>query len=351
MFSIACPRKLPILLTLSLFAAFATGSSGDDLSVGQIALPSPITREGVPDTIVEASAIQLCGDGELMLVAHDKDASLYLVNRHTGNLVGAPLTSPRFPKTTARGPKWEGMAHDVDGNYYVIGSHSGDTAEERQSRAYLLRFRLTSDVPPQIDDASIVRWNLDTSLVENLRSEGLSPEAVDLRKIEALAVRDHDGRRELMIGLRAPVDRARAFVADITACPDGAELKLAPFFSFAAAPREGLPSELTSMEYVDALGGTLILTASEDENNVFHGNSLYFVPDGEAQTAQLLTTFEVAMKAEGLNVIGVSESDERTTLDLLVSFDNDAHKTKIPSRLQHIELIRTKSGTANNKAR
>ncbi len=70
-------------------------------------------------------------------------------------------------------------------------------------------------------------------------------------------------------------------MADITASPSpDAELELKPLFTFEAEQREGYTSELTSLEYVPALEGFLVVTASEDETNAFHGNTLWFVPDG-----------------------------------------------------------------------
>ena len=93
-------------------------------------------------------------------------------------------------------------------------------------------------------------------------------------------------------------------MADITAAPSpDAELELKPAFRFAADPREGEASELTSLEYVPELGGFLVVTASEDAANAFHGNTLWFVADGETTRAQKIATFEVAMKAEGLAIL------------------------------------------------
>jgi hypothetical protein len=83
-----------------------------------------------------------------------------------------------------------------------------------------------------------------------------------------------------------------------------------------------------------------VITASEDEANAFHGNTLWFVPDGETTTAQKIVTFEVAMKAEGLAILGVEKTPERTALKLLITYDNDPHATKIPSRLQTVTLVR-----------
>jgi hypothetical protein len=164
--------------------------------------------------------------------------------------------------------------------------------------------------------------------------------------VEGLALRETrsaDGttRRELLVGLRAPTDKVRVFQADITSPPSPeAEIELKPAFSFVADPREGQASELTSLEYVPELAGSLVVTASEDEDNAFHGNALWFVPDGQASQAKKVATFEVAMKAEGLAILGVEKTGERTAVKLLITYDNDPHATKIPSRFQTATLVR-----------
>ncbi len=179
-----------------------------------------------------------------------------------------------------------------------------------------------------------------------LKAQGLADVEVAKRKIEGLAIRESkkaDGSacRELVIGLRAPTDRVRAFVTDISRAPSAdAELELKPLFSFEAESREGQTSELTSLEYVPQLGGFLVVTASEDESNAFHGNTLYFVSDGEANRAHKIATFEVAMKAEGLTVLGAEKDGAKTEVKLLITFDNDPHATRIPSRFQTVTLVR-----------
>ena len=46
------------------------------------------------------------------------------------------------------------------------------------------------------------------------------------------------------------------------------------------------------------------------------------------------------MKAEGLAVLGVENQAERTEVKLLITYDNDPHATKIPSRFQTATLVR-----------
>jgi hypothetical protein len=237
------------------------------------------------------------------------------------------------------------MARDGEGNYYLIGAHVGKSDEERASKSVLLRFRLKDGDLPAIDDTSVIRWDISRSLEAVLHAAGLGVKHVAQRKIEGLAIRESkkaDGslRRELVIGLREPSDKVRAFGVEITAAPSpDAELDLKPVFSFEAEPREGVTAQLTSLDHVCALGGFLVVTATEDESNVFHGNTLWFVPDGETSRARKVATFEVAMKAAGLAVLGVDQAGPRTAVRLLITFDNDPHATKIPSRFQTATLV------------
>jgi hypothetical protein len=339
----ALPR---VLVSLALAGSLATASRADEFRLEDASLPAPLLEGDRPNVIIEASGVEPIGDGQRFLVAHDKAPALYVVDAKTGRLAGPPITSPRFPRQTKTGPKWEGMALDSDGNYYIVGSHSGKTDPERSEKAELLRFRLTTSATPSIDDASVVRWRIERGLVAALKAAGLNEQAVSKRKIEGLTVRETKtaggtARKELIVGLREPGDRVRAFVADITREPvTDAELELKPLFAFEAEPREGVESQLTSLEYVPALAGFLIVTASEDEGNAFHGNTLWFVADSDSARARKLAVFEVAMKAEGLAVLGTDTRGARTDVRLLITFDNDAHSTKMPSRFQTVTLVR-----------
>lgn len=337
----------PALALALLFApATATVAVADEFRLAAPSLPAPFLNNGKTDRVIEASGVEPIGDGRTLLVAHDKHPALHLVDAATGRLIGAPITSSRFPGPSKIGPKWEAMALDSEGNYYLIGAHVGKTDEERTAKSYLFRFRLKTDgTSPAIDDASVVRWNIARSLEAALKADGLAPEQVAKRKIEGLAVRVRTvagaTRRDLVIGLRDPGDKVRAYAADITETPSpDAELELKPLFSFQAEPCEGVPSQLTSLEYVPALEGFLVVTATEDQDNVFHGNTLWYVPDGSTSHARKIKVFGVAMKAEGLAVLGASTEAGKTSVKLLITFDNDPHATKIPSRFQTVTLVR-----------
>src|SRR5262249_22558991 len=129
--------------------------------------------------------------------------------------------------------------------------------------------------------------------------------------------------------------------ADISNVPSpDSELELKPAFSFTALPCEGVTSQLTSLEYSRALGGCLVVTATEDEGNAFHGNSLWFIADKEPGQAIKVGTFEVAMKAEGLAILSSQTTSQRISVKLLITYDNDAHATKMPSRFQTVTLVR-----------
>jgi hypothetical protein len=137
----------------------------------------------------------------------------------------------------------------------------------------------------------------------------------------------------------------RAFAADITRTPeDNAALALSPLFRFDAGQREGVQAQLTSLHYLPEWQGFLITTATEDEQNAFHGNTLWFLPDAQVVQGgpvhpQSVHVFESSMKAEGLAVIPEAASNPRS-IRLAIRYDNDPHTTHIPSRLQFLTLSR-----------
>jgi hypothetical protein len=328
-------------LILAMMGLAPACADADELRLESGSLPAPLLDNGQVNTVIEASAVEPIGDGRRFLLAHDKHPALFVVDTATGRLLGAPITSSRFPRPSKLGgPKWEGMARDSAGNYYIIGAHVGMTDEERASKSVLHRFRLKDGERPAIDDASVIRWDIAHSLVSSLKAQGLGASEVAQRKIEGLAIRERRkaeglAARELVIGLREPSDRVRAFAADITSAPAlDAEIELKPVFAFQAEPRQGIASQLTSLEYVPALGGFLVVTATEDQANTFHGNTLWFVPDGETSRAQKVAIFEVAMKAEGLAVLDVEQNGPRTAIKLLISYVVGPTMPPSPSRLR-----------------
>ena len=193
-----------IFAMISVAPVFA---GADEFRLESATLPAPLFEGEKINAVIEASAVEPIGDGSLLLVAHDKNPALFIVETKSGRILGDPITSPRFPAPIGAGPKWEGMARDSEGSFYLIGAHTGKTDEERATKNVLIRFRLKDGDPPAIDDASIVRWDIARSLEAVLKAEGLSAEELAKRKIEGLAIRESKAaggslRRELLVGLR-----------------------------------------------------------------------------------------------------------------------------------------------------
>jgi hypothetical protein len=301
---------------------------------------APFLRDGRADVVIEPSGVAPIGDGRRVLVADERAAALRVVEVATGALVGAPLGSTKWPPTTENGPSWQGMALDSEGNYYLVGSHGGQTDEERAASSMVVRFRLRGGDPPAIEDASVVRWDIARPLEAALRAQGLDAGRVAQREVGGLAVREVGGRRELVIGLKKPDDKVRAFAADITDAPSpGATLSLRRVFAFDAGRRDGIAPRLTSLEYVPAVGGFLVLTAAVGSDNGFRDNALWLVNNGQPNVARSYATIGDGMKAGGLAVLGVKASGHQTEIKLLIAYDNDPHATRIPSRFQTASLV------------
>jgi hypothetical protein len=343
---------LAVALSFSVVPALARGRVEDDGAV-RVGVDGPArlltNTDGSTSEAIEASGVAVLGDGTQVLVADDRTSALLVVETATGRIVGRPISAPGFPEDgdSKRRPKWEALARDDAGRFYAIGSHSG-TDEEKRARAYLLRFRMAgtgTEVDPwRIDETSVRRWHVADALVELLRGEGLGDAALEARKVEGLTVRTHRGvdgrveRRELVIGLREPGDKVRVARVDITdEPPTGAALRLEPLFAFEAGAREGTGLQLGSLEHVDLLGetGFAVVTTTEDADNRFHGNVLWFVPDDRLGSPRVLWEFEPEMKAEGIDALPATGAGEAR---FVVVYDNDPNKTQIPSRIQTITI-------------
>ena len=346
--------------TFVLISSSASAFAGDFV-VEKSGPPIPVltAASSKVDGVIEASAIASIGDGSLVLIAHDKTTEMFVAEAATGQIVGKPLTTPKFPNGAKIPPKWEGLTTDRAGNVYVIGTHGGKTDEERPSRSFLFKLRLiggTQGSPVAIDETSVTRFRIEESLKKTLSETVKEKKAVDKRKIEGLAIRELPASRNqaastvLAVGLREPGDLVRVLAADITNTPaDKDALSLRPLFQFDAGQREGVQSQLTSLEYVPEWQGFVVATATEDDQNIFHGNTLWFISDaqiaaGTTVKPQVIDVFEPAMKVEGITVIPVQEAQRANTnpntVRFALSFDNDPHTTHIPSRLLHVVITK-----------
>jgi hypothetical protein len=331
-------------VALALIGLFALGAYAHHYRLESASPAAPFLHDGRADAAIEPSGVAPLGDGRRVLVVDEKAAGLHVVDVATGALVGAPLGSSKLPPTTKTGPRWEGMAVDSEGNYYLVGSHSGESDEDRAANSAVVRFRLRSGDPPTIEDDSVVRWNIAGPLEAALRAEGLDEARVAEREVGGLTVREVGGRRDLVIGLRKPDDKVRAFGADITDAPSPeATLALRRTFAFDPGRPDDIAPQLTSLEYVPEMGGFLVLTTMVGRDNAFHGNTLSLVNNGQPNAARAYATFEKGMKAGGLAVLGIKATGHRTEIKLLITYDNDPHATGLPSRFQTALLVHPRS--------
>ncbi|HEV2915079.1 MAG TPA: hypothetical protein VGX92_17515 [Pyrinomonadaceae bacterium] len=367
-------RYLVGLLSALFFQAQAARAQEVQVEVAQPSIHFLSTATGQEDKNIEPSAVEPIGDGTLLLVADDENKNLLVVEAATG-AIKQELKLGKFDKK----PKWEAMARDPEGNYYVIGSHSikredaaePDAAQKLKDRSRLFRFRLsggTDGKPLAIDDATVVEWNVTDALA----AEGYSSDpARNSVKVEGLAIRTLTGCaakdstvRELVIGLRQPDEPLRVYAADISQPPaTNAKLALRPLFRFDAGRRGNVHSQLSSIEYAPAFKGFLILTSTEDADNSFHGNTLWFLADEKISAAlpsgsqpeklkldqlqpvapQKVWLFGVNSKAEGLCLISEAtvstKASQMSQAHLALVYDNDTETTQISGALQLITVV------------
>ena len=91
------------------------------------------------------------------------------------------------------------------------------------------------------------------------------------------------------------------------------------------------------------MGGFLVLTATVGADNTFHGNTLWLVNNGQPNAARSYATFEATMKSGGLAVLGVKATSHQTEIKLMITYDNDPHATRMPSRFQTALLVHPRS--------
>jgi hypothetical protein len=339
------------------------------VEIAQPPMPFLTADTGNIDRKIEPSGVATIGNGSQFLVACDKNACLSVVEAATGRIkqsfsVGVLDTRP----------KWEDLAHDDEGAYYVIGSRfieeSAEAGAQRRFTAVprLLRFRLRSDGPSlAIDSESIIEWNIGEALAAEGYHRDPRKNEVNIEGLTVRTLRDKSGQvalRELVVGLREPDGPVRVYASDITLLPaPDTKLPLKPLFRFDAGRRNGVTSQLSSIDYMPEWNGFFILTSTEDKSNRYHGNTLWFLsnekiaaarpgkvpPDkmtlGDLQLVepQKVWLFGFDGKAEGVCVLSeeaaASGSLVRRARMVLV-YDNDTAKTGSPGALQFVTLLR-----------
>ncbi|HKY28620.1 MAG TPA: hypothetical protein VJM12_11840 [Pyrinomonadaceae bacterium] len=314
-------KRLPFLLTLcitSLAGPFLLTIS-ELRANGQAVAVKAVVFE----TDIEPSAVEPIGNGKFLLVADDKQSDLFIVDAETGAIAGHRLS---IAKATSTNPKWEAMAKDGK-DYYVLGTKC----------SCLYRFSLKNEA--ETDPVKI-----DVEMVSGpiaVKGEIMGAAA----RVEGLAVWVNDNKeKELVFGIRDTPGKALLRVARAK-ISDG-ELSLLEFFAFCAKKPDGQPVEwhISSLEYVQALDGFLVITSTEDDRtNHFYGNKLWFVSRKNLNTSEPSSctgtfkdatklmiegkVFDSTMKAEGLAII----DDARSRVALV--FDNDYKKTRQTAKL------------------
>jgi hypothetical protein len=114
-------------------------------------------------------------------------------------------------------------------------------------------------------------------------------------------------------------------------------------FAFDAGRRDDGAPQLTSLEYVQEMGGFLVLTATVGADNAIRNNTLWLVASGSTRQARSYATFEVGMKAGGLAVLGIKAGGHLTTIKLLITYANDSNATRIPGKFQIATLVHDRS--------
>jgi hypothetical protein len=355
-------KNITITTFIFILNIFTVNTFAQEFQIKKVGADIKFTDVNQAGNVTEPSAVETIGDGKYLLVADDKDKddgiSLKIVEAKTGNVIKslANITGDK------KNPKWEALAKDDDGNYYVIGSHNNSELPKRANRSRLFRFRLKNEAETDPMKFEIDRdWVRELDVKESLKSLNLySAAAADSPvKIEGLAVQTIGCRKKLFFGFREPFEsgNVQVFTSDIPAdaeIPNGViKLLLKPYFQFAAGKPQLLSNttesfRLSSLEYVKSLKGFLVMTSTEDKDNIFFGNAIWFISDVIINTAQPTTfnggfkaislkniyEFEPKMKAEGISVLP-STGNNKT--NLIVVFDNDG-KPMLPDVMQILEL-------------
>ena len=99
-------RGLPIrpigatAIALGFILLFALTAWAHHYRLESATPPAPFLRDGRVDVEIEPTGVVPLGEGRRVLVADGKAGSLHVVDLATGTLVGEPLGSPKFPRTT-----------------------------------------------------------------------------------------------------------------------------------------------------------------------------------------------------------------------------------------------------------
>jgi len=290
-----------------------------------------VENAGEAELIKPSEHIELSGvatidnNPDLVLTANDDKSSLRILNLKDTTVKGY-VSIEGITRTD-----WEGLARDPEGYYYAL------------NQLQVVRFSLKG-----------VDIKADQILVKPDRKWKLffPPNECDLpatyeTEIEGIAIRTTNSNSknstlELLIGRRKPGDLVRIFKTNIAPLPKSEATLWLKCFSkpFYAGMNDGVPFELSSLEYVIKWNGSLIITSAEEKSSAgnLHGNALWFLPDPPSDNSpvapQLVWLFGNGKKAEGITLL---QSDDPTKIEAIIVYDNDG---KDQSMVQKIVLTR-----------
>jgi hypothetical protein len=269
---------------------------------------------------IEASGVAAWPGG--LAIVSDKDNRIYLAS--------APVSATLLPVVGVRGlpenrAKFEDIAYSVEAErFFVIGAHYYNKPDYQQTYS----FRLMQ---------SRGGWNAED--VVQIPLAGPILESMENRRahVEGLAVVGPRDCQQLFVGIR---DEGASLVRILEFSGQG------DHFDFCSERALVLNPALSSSGVAYHLAGLfgesprrlLVLCASEDDQQAFHGNRVFLadLPEDLGMALQLTAVtdeFQLAQKAEGLT--GLRDVDGRWRY--AVVFDNDLEDTHQVSRLMVAE--------------
>ncbi len=275
-------------------------------------------------SLSEASGIASFGDN--LLIVDDKKNNLYIAN---SDFSGTPdIFCLNLSGLVAERAKFEAVEYHHGSEYfYVIGAHYPVVNAYQK----LYRFKLV-----QVNNG----WHLKDDRFEPIDISGhIITKLSNTTSIEGLSVTGRPGNTILYLGIRSIVAGDFKLLKyqeedGIFLFKNSIDLDLYPEYT-------NLTNYNLHISGLTALSDNrlMVLVASEDLKNGFHGNRIFTVEFDEngdtfAQISESIE-FEPAQKAEGIAVIKDKDNFSR----LFIVFDNDFSKTYQPGRLMIIDSI------------
>lgn len=250
---------------------------------------------------------------EHLVIVNDRNNSLYIADTDAPSRQLTVIEAPEFPTDRV---KFEDVGfHGASGYFYTIGAHFSTEKQFQQT----FRFKLEKK-EDQWKVTNLDKLKISDEILGELKK--LPPKKAS---IEGIAVAGAELKPTLYVGVR--ID-GKFPILEFSKV--GSTFKLGQVHVI-------VPTESTLTDTPYHLSGLamasetdlLILAATEDGDNGFHGNRLYTVDTRDWRVKSVTPEFALAQKAEGVTLWDSKETGRRVA----IVFDNDQHKTRQPSRL------------------